>query len=74
MYTHTQEREYKANGDRRVHTATATTSSPDGATASPFGSVSATMGWETFHLVQTLWLGQVRVRQTRMIVKCHDKL
>ncbi|KAK9804992.1 hypothetical protein WJX73_009460 [Symbiochloris irregularis] len=25
--------------------------------ASPFVAISATMGWETFHLVQVLWLG-----------------
>ncbi len=23
---------------------------------SPFASISATMGWETFHLVQSVWL------------------
>ena len=28
---------------------------------SPFASVSATMGWETFHLVQILWMSQVDV-------------
>ena len=34
----------------------------DGApTMSPFASVSATMGWETFHLVQILWMSQVDV-------------
>ena len=25
--------------------------------ASPFVAIAATMGWETFHLVQVLWLG-----------------
>ncbi len=28
---------------------------------SPFAGVSSTMGWETFHLVQTLWMGQIDV-------------
>jgi hypothetical protein len=27
--------------------------------ASPFGCISATMGWETFHLTQTTFLQQV---------------
>jgi hypothetical protein len=27
---------------------------------SPFGCISATMGWETFHLTQMNFLGQVR--------------
>jgi len=33
--------------------------------ASPFGCISATMGWETFHMVQTLWHGQVRLLPRR---------
>ena len=26
---------------------------------SPFVAIAATMGWETFHLVQVLWLGNI---------------
>lgn len=28
---------------------------------SPYGGISATMGWETFHLVQVLWTGQIDI-------------
>ena len=28
---------------------------------SPYASLGATMGWSTFHLVHTLWLGQIDV-------------
>ena len=29
--------------------------------ASPFACIGATMGWETFHLVHSLWLSQLDV-------------
>ena len=36
--------------------------------ASPYASISATLGWETFHLVHTLWLGLMELP-----VKAPDK-
>ena len=36
--------------------------------ASPYASISATLGWETFHMVHTLWLGLMELP-----VKAPDK-
>lgn len=31
----------------------------EGGATSPYAAISATMGWETFHLVQSLWLRMI---------------
>ena len=41
---------------------------PFPAGASPYASISATLGWETFHMVHTLWLGLMELP-----VKAPDK-
>ncbi|KIY94294.1 hypothetical protein MNEG_13668, partial [Monoraphidium neglectum] len=50
-----QERELEARGGRR----------PEEGAASPFGCISATMGWETFALVHKLWVEQAEINPGR---------
>ena len=53
LLRHVQEEQHK---ERKRHHQRAP---KDGAEASPFSCISATMGWETFHLVQSLWLSVI---------------
>ncbi len=60
MAVHPQERRHKAELEQRKATGSAAPEAPvpGGEDAvSPFAAISATMGWETFFMVQMLWLG-----------------
>ena len=55
-----QEGRHKAELERRKAAGESAAAPPLGASdeaPSPFAAISATMGWETFHMVQMLWLG-----------------
>ena len=55
-----QEGRHKAELERRKAAGEGAAAPPPAASdeaPSPFAAISATMGWETFHMVQMLWLG-----------------
>lgn len=46
--------------------------------SSPFAAISATMGWETFHMVQTIWLSVIdanpKIKDWEIQVKSPTKI
>lgn len=43
--------------EQKMHRRQGAGDAADAPEQSPFAAISATMGWETFHMVQSLWLG-----------------
>ena len=51
----------RATHEERAAAKTAAGEEPKDDEPSPFACISATMGWETFHLVHMLWLSQLDI-------------